>query len=62
VAVVACGPTDDKVESLGELHGLFSVAINDEVSTDKRDDAIVESWLSVEGNDLVLDAGHGSQF
>ena len=61
VAVVASRATNNEVESLGKLHGLFGVAIDDEVSTNKRDDAIVESWLSIEGNNLVLDAGHASQ-
>ena len=61
VAVVASRATNNEVESLGKLHGLFGVAIDDEVSTDKRDDAIIDSWLSIEGNNLVLDAGHASQ-
>ena len=50
------------MESLGKLHGLFGVSVNDQVATDKRDDAVVKSWLSVEGDDLVLNAGHDSKF
>jgi hypothetical protein len=61
VAVIASGAANNQVESLGELHGLFSVAIDNKVSANERDDAVVKSWLSIEGNDLVLDAGHGSQ-
>ena len=62
VAVVSCGTAHYQVECLGELHWLLHVAIDDKVTTDKRDDAIVESWLSVEGDDLVLDAGHAREF
>ena len=61
MTVVSRWATHNQMEGLGKLHWLFSITIDDEVATHKRDDAVVESWLSVEGDDLVDDAGHGSE-
>ena len=62
MAVVACWAAHYQVESLRKLHRLIDLSIDDQVTTDKRDDAIVKCWLSVEGNDLVLNAGQSSKF
>jgi hypothetical protein len=41
---------------------LLNVAINDQIPTDKRDDAIIEAGLSVKSDNLVLNAGHFLEF
>lgn len=61
MAVVALSTTLAQVESLCELHGLFRVAINDQVTTDKAEDTIVESRLGIKGQQLVLDGRHASE-
>ena len=62
MAVVACWTANCKLECLGELKWLLNVAINDQITTDKRDDAIIEAGLSVKGDNLVLNAGHFLEF
>lgn len=62
MAVIASRTANCKLECLGKLYWLRYVAINDQITTDKRDDAIIEAGLSVEGDNLVLDAGHILEF
>lgn len=50
------------MEGLSEFEWLLNISVDDEIATHKRDDAIVESWLSIEGNNLVLDAWHSGEF
>jgi hypothetical protein len=50
------------LECLGELKWLLNVAINNQITTDKRDDAIIEAGLSVKSDNLVLNAGHFLEF
>jgi hypothetical protein len=62
VAVVASWATNNKVEGLGKFEGLLNVSVDDEVATDKSNNAVVKSWLSIKSDDLVLDAWHGNEF
>ena len=50
------------MEGLSEFEWLLNISVDDEIATHKRDDAIVKSWLSIEVNDLVLDAWHSGEF
>ena len=62
VAVVASWTANNKMEGLSKLEWLLDVSVDDEVTTDERDDAIVESWLSIKSDNLVLDARHANKF
>ena len=56
MAVVAHLTTNREVESLRELKGLLGT-VNDQVSAHERDDCVVETWLRVKSDDLVLHGG-----
>jgi hypothetical protein len=62
VAVVTGRTTNNKMESLSELEGLLDVSVDNKISTDERDDTVVESWLSIKSYNLVLNAGHTNKF
>ena len=62
VAVVAGRATNNKMECLSKLEWLLDISVNDKVSADERDDAVVESWLSIKSDNLVLNAGHTNKF
>ena len=62
VAVVAGRTANNKMEGLGKLEGLLDISVDDKVATDERDDAVVESWLSIKSDNLVLNAGHRNKF
>lgn len=61
VAVVAGTAADSELEGLRELHGLLSIAVNDQFAADERDNAIVEAGLRIKSDDVVLDAGQLAQ-
>jgi len=50
VAVVPSGASLAEVEGLSELHGLFWVTVDDEITWNEGENAVVEGGLGVEGD------------